>query len=871
MRHDDLNTAAPRKGRGFLLRGAMVAALCVGLAACKSKEERADEYYESAMQLLAQGDTDRAAVQLRNVFDIKGDHYEARKALAELLVTQGQATQAYSQYLRLAEQYPDDLDTRVALARLAYRAQHYDELERHTGHAERIAPDDPRVKALTLVGRYRAAVRGQREEDRATVVAEAEALLQTLPDDPLLLEILLDQAARDKSIDKATPLVEALIRIQPDNIVHYRQKLALLVELGDLAGAEAHLAKTIETFPDDTQAKADLLQFYLMNQRVDDAEAFLRKLAAEAPEGDNAQKVDLVRFIEMQRGVAAARTELDRILAEGGDPQVFGTLKAGYDFVDGKRDEAIAALRGLIEGAEPTDQTRAVQVQLARMLWATGARDEALALADTVLATDLRQAGALKLKAEDDIASDRADDAIARLRTALDQSPEDVQALMLMSDAYTRAGDADLSREFLARAASASRDNPMPVLALADRLASEKRWRPAEDALVDALRRMPDNVALLNALGRVYIAMPDLPRADGVIRRLRELDTPEAKAGAEALDLARLAQKEGQGAAMARLEELAREAGNDQTAQMQLIRARMLTGDSKGALDLAQRLMADHPDQPALGLVVALAQANAGEFDAAEASYRAAITAMPDSAAPYVELYRMQSMLGKNDAAMATLDQGLAAHPEDGDLLWGQASRLEREGQIDAAIAIYDRLYAMNSNAVLVANNLASLLATYKSDDPAALERAATVSRRLQGTTVPPMMDTYGWILHLNGKSADAIPYLEGAAKALPDDPNVQLHLGLALAAAGNPSDAIAQLEKALAMPAAAGAEGRHDQARAVLDGLKGAGGAGAATAPVAAQPETQPAADPAGAPAAAPAAQGDQPASGTSDGAGGN
>ncbi len=174
---------------------------------------------------------------------------------------------------------------------------------------------------------------------------------------------------------------------------------------------------------------------------------------------------------------------------------------------------------------------------------------------------------------------------------------------------------------------------------------------------------------------------------------------------------------------------------------------------------------------------------------------------------------------------------------------------------IDGAIAIYDQIYQAHSDSMVIANNLASLLATWKADDPAALDRAEVVSRRLTGTQVPAFMDTFGWVEHLRGRSADALPYLQGAAAGLPEDAVVQIHLGLVQAALGLP-EAAGQLDHALSMLPAddtrAPVQAARD-ARAKLAGTGAAPAAPAGTAPAA--PAGTPSGTPASAaPAAAPA-----------------
>ena len=828
-----------RRGNRLLLSTALALGLVLPLAGCKTSAERADEYYRSGLELLEQGDADRAIVQFRNVFDIDGTHYEARKALADTYLERGDAGQAYSQYLRLAEQYPDDLATRIALARLAFDGQQPEEFIRHTTRAVEIAPGDAEVQVLDLARRFREATVAEDEKTRAALGEDAARMAEARPDDPLLLAILLDRAAQAGNLDEADRLTARLLELQPDNPQRYTQRLALLAERKDGPAIEAHLRATIAKFPDNLRPKADLVRFYMSEGQPDRAEAFLRELADAAPEGDPAPRVDLVRFIEMQRGTEAARAELDRIIAQGGDPLLFRTLRAGFDFRDGRQAEAIAEIRAALDGvAEPSDASRDARIQLARMLLETGDEAGARQEVSQVLAQNAAHPGALKLQAAWNIREDKVDDAVLALRAALDQAPRDAEALSLMADAYDRAGEPDLARDYLSQAADASNNAPAETLRLATRLMAEERWRPAEDAILPALRQSPDNLDLLGALGRIYLAMPDLPRAEGVVTRLREIGTDEANAAADRLDLNRLASEEGEEAALAYLEQQANAADADIGAKLSLIRAQLASGQTAAALAMARDMAAADPESRPARMALALAQAANGDLPGARGTLQALIGEQPGDLPPHLALIRLAAQEGDLDQALALTEQGLAAIPDNPDLLWSKAGLIERKGDIDGAIAIYDRLYARDSSSVIVANNLASLLATWKSDDPAAVARASAVARRLKDTTVPAFMDTYGWIQHLNGESAAALPYLEGAAQALDSDPIVQLHLGIVQAAVGKSEAAKAQLQKGLDM-LDPGQEGQSitaaREALARLNAPAPAGGAaqGASAAPV--------------------------------------
>ena len=199
-------------------------------------------------------------------------------------------------------------------------------------------------------------------------------------------------------------------------------------------------------------------------------------------------------------------------------------------------------------------------------------------------------------------------------------------------------------------------------------------------------------------------------------------------------------------------------------------------------------------------MALGLAYTANNDLPNARETFEALITEEPKDLPPHLALIRLVSQQGDMEEALTLTNQALAALPDNPDLLWSKAGLVERKGDIDAAIAIYEKLYAQDSSSVVIANNLASLLATWKSADPQAVTRASAVARRLKDTKVPALMDTYGWIQHLNGDSQAALPYLEGAAEGLAEDPVVQLHLGIVQAAVGKTEAAKTQLQKGFEM-----------------------------------------------------------------------
>ena len=128
-----------------------------------------------------------------------------------------------------------------------------------------------------------------------------------------------------------------------------------------------------------------------------------------------------------------------------------------------------------------------------------------------------------------------------------------------------------------------------------------------------------------------------------------------------------------------------------------------------------------------------------------------------------------------------------------------KAGRLEAEGDIDGAIAVYETLYARDSASPLVANNLASLLSSHRADagEPRARLRHRPAAAR-QPTCRSSRTPTAG-SCSCAATPPQALAYLEPAAAALPGNALVQFHLGEAELALGDRAAAQAAFDRALA------------------------------------------------------------------------
>lgn len=763
------------------------------LSFCDTAEERAEGHFQSGLELLEQGDVDRALVEFRNVFKLNSTHREARLRYAGAEAERGNIREAYGQYLRLVEQYPDSLPGQRALAELSLQVNDWEAARRHASAAAELAPEDPLVQAVNATLAYRDALSGTEDAAaRRAAVTKAQALVEDNPDLMIARRVMIDDLIRNQDWTAALSAIDAALAREPDDRQLYTIRLGVLNQLGETAEIRAQLEEMIVRFPDDPNVPATLVRWYMSQGNVDAAEAFL-KTRADTDTREIDDIVIYIRFLAEARDNQTALAELDRILAD--DPPAverLTALRAGFRFDLGERDGAISELEGLIEGMEPSDERRSIMVMLARMLDATGNNVGARALVEEVLQEAGSQPEALKMRAGWLIESDRTDEAIVALRSVLGESPNDADAMTLMAQAHERAGNRDLMADMLSRAVDASRNAPGESLRYARYLIGQENLRTAETVLINALRLDSGNIALLSALGEVYMGDQDWSRLTQVIEALRRQEGAIAERAANELTARQLTAQDREGELMSFLDGLAGEGARGLGAAATIVRTRLAQGDVDGATQYARETLEANPDNPNARFLMASVQAVTGEAEAAETAFRALAAENPQDERFWLALYNINAVREDAEAARRALRDGIEAAPESLRLNWALAGILEREGDLAGAIEIYEKLYAANSNNLIIANNLASLLSTGR-DDAESLDRAHEIARRLRNRDVPAFQDTYGWIAFRRGDLDSALSALEPAANGLPGDPRVQYHLARTYAALERNEEALVQ------------------------------------------------------------------------------
>lgn len=790
------------------------------LSGCQSSEERAQDYYESGQELVAGGDLPRAYLEFRNALKLQPNDPQILAAYASALEKGGHEGQAYGQRLRVAELLPDDVEANRRVAEMAVALQDWQNAEAYTERTVELEPDAPETDALRIALRYRESLNDA--DNRAALLDRAKALRQDLPDSRILRTLILDALMRGHRDEEALGEADSLVEDYPGLQEFYRARLQLLARLGREDEMETTLRDMVEQFPGDEESKSLLVRYYLSRDELDSAEGFLRDQAGIEGEKQEARRLTLVRFLRDVRGSDAALEEIERLLEDGAAPDRFQAMRAALHFEAGDRDAAISDLQALVEEAGPSERTRENKVLLATFQQAVGNEVGARQLVEEVLAEEPGMAAALKMRAGWQIADDRSEEAVNTLRAALNETPDDTEALTMLASAHMRNGSRQLAGDTLAQAVRASSNAPAESRRYADFLVTDEKLGAAETVLTDALRISPQNTDLLIPLGQIYVRLEDWPQADMVEQGLRKIGGEEAIAAANELKVSILNGQRSASDALAYLEELASE--NQVPAQAAVVQMNMRMGNPGRARSYLDDLLTEEPDNQVYRFLDAALLDSAGNYGTAAERYRQLVADHPQNPRYRVELYRTLSRDGEYEAARQAVEAGLEATPDATDLLWIKAGFLEQDGDTEGAISIYETLYESQSGNSIVANNLASLLSTSR-DDEDSLDRAWRISRRLRDTNVPAFLDTYGWIAYRRGDYQTALDALVPASEAMTDQPLVLYHLGETYAALGRTGEARETLSTAFQLAERSDRAPDADvasRARVALDALEG-------------------------------------------------
>ncbi len=760
-----------RLSKNTKLAAALIFAL--GLSACDSAQERAEQHYQSGLKFVASGEIEKALIEFRNVFKLDGEHLEARLEYARLLTERGDIDQATSQYLRVLEQDPKNRTAHLAVGHAMLQFQNFEEASKQADFL--LAADPKDQDALAIRGT--SYMRLGRSVDAVEIATQ---LLATKPANVSAMLILISDDLNNSRFDKALVKANKAIELAPDDLSVYLAKLAVLDRMKNKEEISTTLAAMAAKFPDNKDIASTRISWMLETGNAVDAERLLRDAAAKEP--DNvAGALNVVGLLEREYGIEAARAELDALAAKDGPLRnEFRRAQATMTFRQGDTAAAVANVTELLSSPIDEKDRNESNVLLAFFEYDSGNKDRALELVAMVLESDTTNVASLKLRGQIEIDRDQYDAAISNLRAAQDADPTDASVLVLQAKAHQLNGNKELARERMASAVSVSGALPNIALDYAQMLIEDNKQTIAESVLLESAQRYPGNREVLLALANVRLNMQNWNGAEAIASQLRSTSKNGQDADADNISVAILQGQNKIEQSIGKLQSMlgTGDTTQDQNTILNIVRTHVESGESDIAEKFLNDILTDRPDDYTANLLLAGLKSVLGDVESAEKIYSKVIKEHPDQSGGYLMLARLFQSQDRLEESKAVLDSGLANSEDTSRLQFMRATELEVEGDFEGAIEIYADLYEQTPGSDLLANNLASLLSEHRSDE-ASLDRAFTVSRRLRDSEFPPYQDTYGWVLYLRGDYEKALAVLTKAQTGLAGNPVFQYHLGM--------------------------------------------------------------------------------------------
>jgi cellulose synthase operon protein C len=658
-----------------------------------------------------------------------------------------------------------------------------------------------------------------------------------MPQDPRVryAEALIAYARGD--LPGARDAVQAVLSAAPQHVPALYLSGIINYAMGSYAAAEEALRAVIAKVPNNANARRLLAATYLRGGRTAQALEVLEPALARTPDDPAllraAAEVQLAannpnraaelyeRASVLDKGDATNRVRLAQArLAAGGDAEA--SLRELENIVGANPSLAMADL-ALITAhlrRRETDQALVAAEAFTKkqsnnpVAWNvkgvvnSNRHDYAAARASFEQALKIEPgfvAAAYNL-AQLDLVERNAEGARKGYEKILAKDPRNEQALLAIANmlAATHAPPAQV-KAALDRAVAANPTSVRTRLALLSYYAQQRDGKGALEAAQSANSAIPDNSQLVDALGMTQQAAGETNQALETMARAVKLQ-PDSAVPLLRLAGVQAANKDYDGSIATLKKAIAVQPGLP-ASWVALAGVYNSTNRVDAGLADARRLQKDMPTKAAgyaLEGNLLMSQKKAPE---AAKAFREALVREP---APILaaSLYSALQAAGKKDQALLMAQQWQKENPKDVVLrtLQGQQALLAKDYKT-AVVYLRSALDADPDNIVTL-NNLAWAL--NELGDPKALEyadRAANIA-----PYAPAVMDTQGWVLVTQGKSARGVELLRMASGLSPQDADIRLHFAKALLKAGDKAGAKSELEAVAVLTQASPARSEAQQ-----------------------------------------------------------
>lgn len=589
----------------------------------------------------------------------------------------------------------------------------------------------------------------------ATLSLAGAAGAQEFPADThefLMARLAADEGRYEEAIER----IGEVIRKNPGNAVLLYERAMMLVEAGRVDRAEAELREAVKLAPD----------FY-------DANRMLGRLLLDRSSGSRAKIEEALPFLQ-----AAFRKNPDDLSIGVAISQILGSL--------GRNEESAEILATMVERAP--DQ-RALNFSYAQVLSKLGREAEAVKYLERTVAIDPTFSPAiLGLLDTYQQANDwqKAADVMAPL---ISEDPMNLELQRQQGYFLLRAGNARAAADRFRLLIAADPKDVRSLFYLAESLNDLEQYAESETMFRKLLEADPNDADILSSLGISLAGQKKWDEATSTFQTLAaKPDVPDNVAALARTQLAYIELQRGNNELAvenAKAILVFRDKPNTQAVNIALEAMRREEKYAE-AVQLLEPLLAKFADDPFINARMIEMLARAGNTNRAAELARAQVKLGSRNAIATAEAY-VQAENFK--AAIAAMNEAIAAKPDDVELKFQLGSILERAGDHKGAEETFLALLEKRPNHAPSLNYLGYMWA----DKGVNLERAEEMLTRAVGQEPEngAYVDSLGWLYFRQGKLELAEKYLTDATRLLPRDATVVEHLADVVAVRGQTDRAV--------------------------------------------------------------------------------
>ncbi len=640
---------------------------------------------------------------------------------------------------------------------------------------------------------------------------------------------------QQKYSDAIAPLQQAILK-QPNAGTYYILGMTHFSR-NESEQALNQFQKALDLQPTFSRARAHLALIMLNKKRVDDA--IKEAKTAISQESDNAFAHNVLGSAYLAKGnYNEGMAELNKALAI--DPTLADVhIKKGLAAMRrGKGHEAeselISAVRARPEARDArrilalyyinnNEPLKAVDI-LKKGIQAGSADEVAYYLLGeaNLRQNSLNEAKANFLKAKElnkkyDLAylklasihfmQDKQDLGIQELRNLVEQSPDNVQALLLLASLAELNSDDGEAGKYYLRAAETKK--PEGVIAAAKFFNRSKDSDKALKILSDGIAASPTDISLQEIKGQILIGNKKFKEA---LSAFEMIERHNAQAGFSYMVNTYIAMGD-HAKAMEKVRAEIKKYPTNLSLRAELSRVYLAMGKKDEAVDNAREIIRQNSDSPVGYLALALVHQSGKDIDKSIEALKS--SKKSGDAAIAVMLGNLYAAKKNYPAALEQYRKAESINPKADQILFQKASILYAMGKKQEAEKDYLKVLRLQPNHAMALNNLAYLYAEENKSKPQALMFAT------RAFVLAPkndfIRDTLGFVLIKTGRLDQGTKMLQKAAESSPNNASILFHLAIAYNEKGDPNKAADMLQKAISL----GDFPEAKEAKTLLDKIK--------------------------------------------------